>query len=476
MYPRFQIVHHARVTHRLAQNAARPGRQRVAKCLEALKRTKDRLLLPPAKLLRLRSPIRRVSYAAAAVFGLLALCAAPLRAQQPPPEAVGEVQGNDVTVEGGTAAMLGTSTNAPKMFVSNGSVLTVHSGTAVMTLFAGGEVDICGPAKITILRSSGAITLALNFGRMRVQLPPKTSLRVFTPSVIGTPLDISGGARDTTVGLNLDDSMCVLATSGAIQLANQFTDQTLIVPQSGEFFLSAGQLQPVAGKPGSCQCTAVKLQPPAAPPAQVAEFAQATPASAIALTPAPQVPADVAPLTAPPVAVPVPQFTQATPAAPAPRHTTDAPPMAPPAIADRPLAAVVPAPQPGEPAPPIEYSVPASVSEAHPVVPQGREAPASAPSGPAPEYTAVLPTLMFSASSPEPPGDLTPDMTLLIRVARVEPEWAFTGTVAAPEFVSAMRQSLGVEGAKQPPAADATAPPEKKRGFWSGLKRLFGGR
>jgi hypothetical protein len=407
---------------------------------------------------------------AAIVLGIFVFCAMPARAQQPPPSAVGEVEGNDVTVDSGTPAMMGTATSAPKIFVSNGSVLTVHSGTAVMTLFGGGEVDICGPAKITILRSSGAITLALNFGRMRVQLPPKTSLRVFTPTVIGTPLDISGGARDVTMGLNLDDSMCVLAKSGAIQLANQFTDQTLIVPQSGEFFLSAGQLQPLAGKPGSCQCTAMKPQPPPPAPAEIPEFAQAKPPA-----PAPQVPANIAPLAAPPVAAP--QFVQATPAAPLPRHSTDnAAPTAPPVFADRQLAAVIPAPRPDEPSPPpIEYSVPASVSEAHPVVPEARQAPASAPSGPPPTYAAVLPALTFSASSPEPPGDLTPDMTLLIRIARVEPEWAFTGTVAAPEFVSAMRQSLGVEGGKQPPVADATEP-RKKGGFWAALKRLFGGK
>jgi hypothetical protein len=405
----------------------------------------------------------------AIVLGTLALCAAPVRAQQPPPGAVGEVEGNDVTVDSGTPAMMGTATSAPKIFVSNGSVLTVHSGTAVMTLFGGGEVDICGPAKITILRSSGAITLALNFGRMRVQLPPKTSLRVFTPTVIGTPLDIGGGARDVTMGLNLDDSMCVLAKSGAIQLSNQFTDQTLIVPQAGEFFLSAGQLQPVAGKPGSCQCTAMKPLPPP-PPAEIPEFAQAKPPA-----PAPQAPANVAPLAAPPVTAP--QFVQATPAAPLPRHSTNnAAPTAPPLFADQQLAAVIPAPRPGEPSPPrIEYGVPASVSEAHPVVPAARQAPANAPSGPSPTYTAVLPALTFSASSPLPPGDLTPDMTLLIRIARVEPEWAFTGTVAAPEFVSAMRQSLGVEGGKQPPVADVTEP-KKKGGFWSALKRLFGGK
>lgn len=408
-------------------------------------------------------------------MGVSALCVAPARAQQPPPDAVGEVQGNDVSVDGGTAAMVGTSTQAPQMFVTNGSVLTVHSGTAMMTLFAGGEVDICGPAKITILRSSGAITLALNFGRMRVRLPPQTSLRVFTPTVIGTPLDISGGARDVTMGLNLDNSMCVLASNGAIQLANQFTDQTLIVPQSGEFFLSAGELQPVAGKPGSCQCTAVKPQPPP-PPAPIQEFAQeAPPPAPSAASPAPQVPANVGPLTAPPIVVATPQYVQATPAAPAPRHSNNASPTSPPALADQPFADVVPTLQPGTPAPPpIEYSVPASVSEAHPVVPPARELPAAgAPAGPPPTYAAVIP-LVYSASAPEPPGVLTPDMTLLIRTARVDSQWNFSGTVPAPEFVAAMRQSLGEETAKQPPAADPAAP-KKKRGFWSSLKRLFGG-
>jgi hypothetical protein len=468
MYPRFQVVPEERVAR-----APRIGQllgQGVPRRPQLLKRKGPRSLVSEPKLRRpLTRRILSANCIAAILLGIFAFGSAPPRAQQPPPDAVGEVEGNDVTVDGGTAAMMGTSTNAPKIFVSNGSVLTVHSGQAVMKMFAGGEVDICGPAKITILRSSGAITLALNFGRMRVQLPPKTSLRVFTPTVVGTPLDISGGARDVTMGLNLDDSMCVLATSGAIELANQFTDQTLIVPQSGEFFLNAGQLQPVAGKPGSCQCTAAKPQPPPPAPAQIPEFAQTTPR-----TPEPQTPADVAPLTAPPITVP--QFAQTAPATPRPQHSTDHPPTAPPAITDQPLAAVMPASRPDEPSPPpIEYSVPATVSEAHPVVPTAKPAPAtSAPAGSAPVYTAVLPTLTFLASSPEPPGDLTPDMTLLIRTARVEPDWGFTGTVAAPEFVSAMRQSLGVEPGKQPPAADATAP-KKKGGFWAGLKRWFGG-
>ena len=101
--------------------------------------------------------------------------------------------------------------------------------------------------------SGDAITLALNFGRVRAQLPESTALRIFTPTIIGTPLDIAGGARDVTVGLSLDDSLCVTATSGAIQLEHQFTGEKLIVPQAGEFFLNAGQA-------AACGRNAGKLQ------------------------------------------------------------------------------------------------------------------------------------------------------------------------------------------------------------------------
>ena len=89
---------------------------------------------------------------------------------------------------------------------------------------------------------------------MRVQLPAAAQLRIFTPTIVATPIDIGGAPRDFTVGLDLSDSLCVVATSGALRLEHQFTGEGLIVPQSGEFFLAAGKLLPVAGVAGSCQC------------------------------------------------------------------------------------------------------------------------------------------------------------------------------------------------------------------------------
>lgn len=364
------------------------------------------------------APIR----AALSILALAVLWLSPAvaRAQDAPPGAVGRVQGRDISVENGTAANSGTARSVPGIYVLNGSVVTVHSAKARMTIFAGGKVDICGPAKFTVLLSGDAITLALNFGRVRVSLPANATLRVFTPTIIGTPLDINGGARDVTVGLNLDDSLCVLATSGAVQLANQFSDEKLIVPQAGEFFLSAGKLLAVAGTPGNCQCSADETPPAAAP-------SEPIPETAVAIAPA---------------AIP---------------------------RAAKPPAEMKPASEPN-----IEYSALAGGNEEHPTErPVNDEVP-SAPPILMPIYTVVLPPLVFSASEPAPPPDPGPPMALLIREAQVSPDWEFSGHVAAPEFASELQHALG-ENAQMPAKTPHAEKARKKRGFWGKLRKLFGG-
>jgi hypothetical protein len=93
-----------------------------------------------------------------------------------------------------------------------------------------------------------------------------------------------------------------------------------------------------------------------------------------------------------------------------------------------------------------------------------------------PEYTAVSP-LTYSAADPSPP-DPSPDLVLLIRTARVDPDWEINGRVEAPEFAKSMGNALGVTGgARQPqsPAKNPTTNEKKQGGFWQGLRRLFGG-
>ena len=158
-----------------------------------------------------------------------------------------------------------------------------------------------------------------------------------------------------TVGLNLDDSLCVLATSGAIQLENQFSDEKLIVPQAGEFFLNAGKLLPVAGTPGSCQCFADEPVPAPPPPGPIPETADCDPAAT---------------------------------------HCSTACNFA---------MRRSPQPKPKPAAEPISNTVVlAHANEDHPTERPVNDAVPSPPPVSMPMYTVVLPPLVFSASEPLP--------------------------------------------------------------------------
>jgi hypothetical protein len=356
------------------------------------------------------------------------------RGQQSPPGAIGRVEGNDVSVDNGT-----TANNAPAAapapgspsFVFNGSVLTVHDGKARLTLAAGGQVDICGPAKFTLLQSGAAITLALNFGRIHLQLPASTPLRIFTPTMIATPLDIGGANREITAGLDMNDSLCVVASSGAIRLEQQFTGAGLIVPQSGEFFLSAGNLVPVAGTPGSCECTPMHVQSLPPPPIPV-----------LGVTSRDQLNVEQYP----------------SEAAPAP---TPAPPTA--------VTEKEPAPEPN-----VQLRILAGANETHPTLPAPKDAPPPPPVVSVPEYKIILPPLVYSASaSPAPPEDPAIEAVLLVRTVHVEPDYQFTGHVEAPDLETVAQKSPASPGKQG--AGNANSSAGKKEGFWARLKRAFGG-
>jgi hypothetical protein len=366
---------------------------------------------------------------------------------------IGRVEGNDISVEGGGSAASGAGNNGlpnlgngggqPGSFaVSSGSVVTVHVGQARMTLTAGGQVDICGPAKFTVLESRGAITLALNFGRMHVQIPATTSLRIYTPTIIATPLDIGGAVRDVNVGLDLNDSLCVVSTGGAVRLEQQFSGEGLIVPQAGEFFLEGGNLVPVVGAPGSCECLAQLTRvAPSAPPVAPGRIEPSRPEIAQNIP--------LVPVTAPVVS------------------------QAQPAVA--PLNVVV-----AEPAAPkyrVEIGELARANEMHPVAPASNVAASSAPPEVTVAYTLIVQPLVVSVvPSPLRPAEAAGDTALLVRVARVEPEWEFSGRVAAPEFAADMRRALGqTPVVPQPQPLAGSKPPKKKRGFWGSIKSIFVG-
>ena len=376
-----------------------------------------------------------------ALLAFVFLCAPALQAQQTAANAIGRVEGNDISVEGGAAGLGngvpngGASGQLLSFFVSNGSVVTVHVGQARMALAAGGQIDICGPAKFTVLESGGAITLALNFGRMRVQIPATTALRIYTPTIVATPLDIGGAVRDITVGLDLNNTMCVLSTSGAIRLEQQFSGEGLIVPQAGEFFLAGGNLIPVAGAPGSCECTAFvgdRLAP------LTPSVSQPVPAQNI------------------PLAAMIPPVISAQPEV-APANTAVAEPVAP---RNR-----------------VQIGALAHANEMRPVPPPANNVEPAIPDITLPQYTVILQPLMVTVTpSPLRPAEPAGDTALLVRVARVAPDWEFSGHVDAPEFAADMQRALGQKASTpQPQPLHASAPTKKKRGFWGSLKSIFGG-
>jgi hypothetical protein len=375
-----------------------------------------------AAALRRRGSLGRAALLAAALAAVLA-CPS-LRAQQMPAGAIGHVEGNDISVESGAPSGAAAANPAPGGYVFNGSMVTVHDGKARLVLAVGGEVDVCGPAKLTLLESGGAITLALDFGRIHLQLLRGTSLRIFTPTIIATPLDIGGEARDITAGLDMNDSLCVLATSGAIRLEQQFTGEGIIVPQAGEFFLNSGKLVPIAGAPGSCACTVMHAQ--SAPPPQIPLLGVS---SSARLEPAPQ----------PASAVPAP----ATPAQKTPE----------------------PVPEPD-----VQLRVLAQADEIHPIAPPAKDAVPPPPPDAMPQYKIIMPPLGFSASSPTPPADPPMDAVLLVRTVHVEPEYEFTGHVEAPRM-----ESLDQGNAERQSAKNSNSSGSKKEGFWARLKRAFGG-
>jgi hypothetical protein len=422
-----------------------------------------------------------------AAFACLAL---PLCAQGPP-GAMARVMGKDVTVENGPGSA--SAAGLPGFWVANGSTITVHSGQARLSLVDGGDVYICGPAKMSYLESNGAITLALSFGKVHATIASNLQFRIFTPLVIETPISIADGDRDFTVGLDTNDAMCVRTEQGAARLEEQFTGQQMIVPLGGEFFITANSLNPVPGKAGSCDCDAAMVAlaarapdvqltglahpadsapPSSAPPAEAQPPAAGNAAVVAETIPSPAENGAVPPANAMAAVTPTPATEPNLRSSPPPRGAPITPTSAT-------TVSSLPDPPPsGTAHPAVEFSIPDSANESHPI-----PAPQKADSAPRPEdaptWKVMMPPLTFSSNSPQPPPDPDPRSILLIRESRVEPEWLFTGHVeGAPPPNGAPNPNANAANGKSPsqaPVAGSTGkkPGAKHHGFWSKMKGLF---
>lgn len=165
---------------------------------------------------------------------------------------VGRLFGDDVSVQG--AVSFESESGRSTALLASGSDITVRAGRARIELTAGGEIAICGPAHLTLLESGGAITLALEYGRVRPQVDAQLALTVYTPMIVATPVAIGAGPRDLTLGLDPQGAMCALTSRGAVRIEEQFGGQSVLLPQDGEINLTGGQLDTLRSAAGSCQC------------------------------------------------------------------------------------------------------------------------------------------------------------------------------------------------------------------------------
>ena len=100
------------------------------------------------------------------------------------PVIIGRIEGDDLVVK--TATHGGVETDAGPTVVASGSDVTLRSGHALLLLDAGGEIIICGPAHFTLLKSAGAVTLALDYGRVHPSLDSPETLTIYTPMIART--------------------------------------------------------------------------------------------------------------------------------------------------------------------------------------------------------------------------------------------------------------------------------------------------
>ena len=367
---------------------------------------------------RVRLRRSQIFYALAAAF-FLSLTLAPASRAQMSTRIIGHISGGDFSVEHPASAALPPEVAGVAQSLVSGSRITVRSGTAQIELEGGGEIFICDTGKLQLLSSSGAITIALDYGSLDLRLDANRSIAVYSALIIATPLTVGGGERETMIGLSQKGDMCLNALHGAARVEQQFSGQSLLVPQFEEMTLAGGQVTSLNGSSAPCGCRAdvAKLHRQQAPPVHLQE------SIGIASSPA------VEPISTP---------------SSAPAATT---------------AATNPAPK----------ALPSGPLVSPPIAPRQSAAALDPSQIDVPVYKVLMPPLIFDAASPGAPPDPTPETFVLVRSAHVQDDAVFEGEVAADPKRD--------RPARAETAAQAT--PEAPHGFFHRVggffRKIFGG-
>jgi hypothetical protein len=181
----------------------------------------------------------------------------------PADDAVGTIEGEAIALQG--PMTVDVVHGQIKTTLRSGNDIRVKSGSARLDLVEGGTIAICGPAHLSVLKSGGSLTVALDMGVIRVHVDKQPAVTIYTAQIQAKPIAIGDGAQDALIGFDAPGMMCVRATSGAIRLEQQLTGQNVIVPQGGDIILNNGALEGLRNTAGHCGCDLqlAKGSPPA---------------------------------------------------------------------------------------------------------------------------------------------------------------------------------------------------------------------
>jgi hypothetical protein len=162
-----------------------------------------------------------------------------------------------------------------KTVLRSGSDVRVKSGAARIDLVEGGQISICGPAHLSVLKSGGSLTIALDTGTIHVHIERDLALTIYTPQIQAQTVAIGDGSRDVLVGFDASGAMCIRANRGAIRLEQQLTGQSVLIPQAGDVLILNGQLENLRTSAGHCACDLQTAKAPPPPQPEVSQLATA---------------------------------------------------------------------------------------------------------------------------------------------------------------------------------------------------------
>jgi hypothetical protein len=220
--------------------------------------------------------LRRVAPTAAVALLFAALFAAAAPPDDPATDSVGVIDGEAITVTG--PVRMETIHGQAKTVLRSGSDVRVNSGSARIELIEGGQITICGPAHLSVLKAGGSLTVALDSGTIHIHVNREPAFTIYTPQIQVQPVSIGDGPQDVLIGFDSPGAMCIRANRGAVRLEQQLTGQNILVPQTGDVLVLNGQLDNLRASAGHCSCELQIAKVAPAPAAQAPENTSPAPA------------------------------------------------------------------------------------------------------------------------------------------------------------------------------------------------------